>query len=305
MPDYTDNEYVLGDPVGIENTFTPAPPSATSEVRKPSGVVITPTVTNAGGGRFTATVPSTDQQGIWWYSFIASTGAVDTGSFYVGPRRSQVGTTSDLLGDAALISLEEGREFVFNSPLDSHADDRLERRINEISAAVSAYTRREWKPLQVGQTRQFWYDGRGYLSLAPWDPSTITTITMYTNLPTASQVVLQNGTTLQQAEWYGHRHPILGTYQWLTMPTTYGSCQVNILGDWGIGTIPEDVKLAVKVALRNSMENPVGYQSSTAGPYQYSEAGVVEEAGRTGGNLPPEARALLTPYKRAGSRLAA
>jgi hypothetical protein len=305
MPDFTDNEYTLGDPVGIENTFDPAPPSATAEVRKPNGTIIAPTLTDAGGGRFTGVVPATDQVGLWWYSIMASTGAVDTGSFYVAPRRSASGTSSDLLGDNALVTLSELREFVKGTVLDSSADDKLEFRANEYTAAIMTYTNREWMPLTTGQARTFWYDGRGYLSLAPYDARTITSIVMYTNFPTASQVTLVNGSSTVQAEWYGHVNPRLNTYQWLELPITNVRCQVTVTGNWGIGTIPEDVKLALKIAVRNAVENPTGYQTSSYGEFNFAEAGPIEAAGRSGGNLPPEARALLAPYKRSGSKLAA
>jgi hypothetical protein len=227
----------------------------------------------------------------------------------------------------ALTTMSAARDFVLGDMTDGSQDSRIRRLINAYSAAVYSYTRREWLPLSTAVTRKFTYTGGGFLSFEPFELRNLTSITMYTDLPTADQRILITGTSTVQGEYRLHppNRTAEGTYQWLTMPqAAYGvssfgtpayynnpypygpvgrtaplDFEVTVVGDWGVGFVPDDVELAVLIAIRDAYENPAGMASGIEGGLAFSE----EPDATTGPesrarNLPIESRALLAPYKR-------
>src|SRR6185369_4935961 len=94
-----------------------------------------------------------------------------------------------------------------------------------------------------------------------------------------------------------------GTFKWLEFnylwvavwPFSWQGFEVTIIGTWGIGTVPEDVKEAVLIAVENSFENPERAATRVVGPLSYSEP--LETYETTGDSpwraLPSESRALL------------
>jgi hypothetical protein len=263
--------------------------------------------------------------GDYFYRF-TGTGAVTAaqeGSFHV---RSSTALTGPLQ-PTALTTLGAAREYVLRDATDGSQDAMLRRLINAYSSAVYAYTRREWLPQTTAASRRFQYSGGGFLSLEPYELRNLTSVTMYTDLPTASQRVLVAGSSTVQSEYRLHppNRTAEGTYQWITMPQAafgtssqgipsywnnpypYGPVgrtapldfEVTVLGDWGIGSVPSDVELAVLIAAKDAYENPTAYASGTIGGLQFAEevdASTGPEARAR--NLPIESRALLTPYKR-------
>lgn len=316
-----DNTYQVGEVAPLEATFKNASGAPTNttcvlEVRAPDGTVTTPSPTNSGAGVYhydqAITMP-----GLWWYAFIG-TGAVtatEQGSFYAQARYTQTGQYP--LTATALVTLDEAREFVQGNPADDRIDGKLIRRIKEFSVVVANYTRREWGPITVGDARTFSYPGYGMLSLSPYDLRSATLVKAYTNLPTSQQITLTPGDTSTVGDY--QLRPIGGaipasTFRWLEF--TWGpaylsvesydgywwgpnrrSCSVTVTGNWGIDVIPEDVKLATLIAIKDSIENPTQLASRTIGPVVVDE--VPEDPGFPEGRwraLPAESRALLSPY---------
>lgn len=315
-----DNIYQVGEKAPLEATFKNAagvgtnPTTVVLEVRAPDGTVTTPSATALGAGVYHYDQDVT-QPGLWWYSF-QGTGAVNATeqkSFYAEARYTATGAYP--IPTDALVTLDEARNFVLNNPADSGSDRQLIKDIKAISQVVKMYTNRQWLPLETAVTHKFNYPGYGMLRLSPYDLRTVTNITVYSNLPTAYQTVLVAGgpSTLGDYELLpiGGTAPA-GTYRWLIFtPGPFGTmdwywydgwqeeraCEVSITGNWGIGVVPEDVKLAVLIAIKDSVENPTGSASRQMGPLSVSpEPEDFDFAGARWRALPAESRALLSPY---------
>lgn len=231
------------------------------------------------------------------------------------------------LSPIALTSIANARLYVLRDANDATQDDMLTLLINAYTGAVFAYTRREWLPETNGDSRKFTFTGGGFLSLEPFELRNLTSITMYTDMPTADQRVLVAGTSTVQGEFRLHppNRTAEGTYQWITLPqsaygvSSFGSpayynnpypygpvgrtapldFEVTVVGDWGVGTVPDDVELAVLIAIKDAYENPSGYASGIEGGLSFTESqDAITGPESRARNLPIEARALLTPYKR-------
>jgi hypothetical protein len=318
-----DNTYQVGELAPLEATFknaagTPTNTTVVLEVRAPDGTITTPAPSNPGAGVYHYDL-SVSAPGLWWYSF-QGTGAVtatEQGSFYAQARYTQTGQYP--LPATALVTLDEAREFVQGNPADDRVDSKLIKRIKEFSVATATYTKREWLPITTAATRTFRYPGYGMIRLAPYDLRSATLVKAYTNLPTAQQITLVPGDATTVGDY--QLRPIGGaipanTYRWIELTsatlqifrpvygypylaTAYpGACSISVTGDWGIGAIPEDVKLAVLIAIKDSIENPTQLASRTVGPVTVSEepdeAGLFPESRWRA--LPAESRALLSPY---------
>lgn len=306
-----DNRYQVGDLVPLEATFRNTagvatnPTGVTLTVRAPDGTVTTPTPTNPSTGVYHFDLAAS-QAGLYWYTFkgTGTVTAADRNSFYV---EEDWITTGGPLSARALIGLDEARMYVLGDVLDDTQDRKLIDRINAYSEAVWQYTRREWKPT-TALTRTFRYRGKGTMSLAPYEIRTATAVLLFPEFPTADQVTLTAGTTLVTGDYL--LRPSGGTpeatYRWVTFNNWnvfvrpwgfagYGY-DVKITGDWGITTVPDDVKLAVKIAVADSVKNPEGGAFRTFGDFTISEPVETTDEGQRWRALPQESRALLAPY---------
>lgn len=331
----TDNLYQPGDLVPMEATFknaagSPTNTTATLTVRAPDGTATTPTPTNTGAGvyHYDYQLAANAPPGVWEYIFAG------TGTVTAAERKTFVVEPVSLLArlDAnALVSLADVRAFVFRDATDNRQDRELVERINEYSRAVTLYTGREWLPQTSAATRSFTYDGGTFLSMAPFEARTVTAITLFTDQPAVNQVVLTapGGTVEGQWRLFPSNKTLEGTYLGVYLPaigrvpryidgdpwrgtgwsftSAYfrNDATLTVTGDWGIATtisgIPSDVQLAVKIAIRDSYQNPVGYASATFAGESYTEEPVTNEMGGGGSwarNLPSESRSLLEPYRR-------
>jgi hypothetical protein len=206
-------------------------------------------------------------------------------------------------------------------PAETEDDALIALYVNAASAAAQAYIERTLAPQEAAVTKRYRYEGGGFLNLEPWELRTVTGMTLYSDLPTTSQVALtaQSGTVESQWRLEPRQGSRLGTYMYVSLPrlaprgigwggqerevlgftgasTVAGEIagyEVAITGDWGAPYIPGDVELAVLVAVDNWYQNPAGFQRALMEGVeadQYPQA--LAEA------LPPASRALLTPYRR-------
>lgn len=184
-------------------------------------------------------------------------------------------------------------------------------------------------------TRRFRYDGEGSVSFAPYELRSLGgggyggtgAVTLYSDFPGASQRVLTQLTSLVQAQFrLGPRQQTPdGTYLWISLPSlkgpraganmigieqmptsqlvegfpippVYFEIEVSVSGYWGVGAAPADVELACLIAVANQYRDPEGFATRQIGDLSFSE--VAEVGDVVGRSLPPDARALLGPYRR-------
>jgi len=300
--------------------------TVTLTVRDPAGGVTTPSPVHASTGVYTwnfafPTSPSATQYGVWEAIFSAS-GAVTATTRFTSVLERQ--SLTSRLSATALTTLADAREFVFRDVTDNTNDDELIRLINAYSAAVFRYTRREWLPQSTAVTRLFAYDGGGYLSFDRYDARSVTAVTMFTDQPSTGQVALTAADSVTEGQWrlYPRNGTTEGTYLGLDLPAvgwrgyfySYPSqylsgpvgFQVSVTGNWGVAAdlsgVPDDVKLACLIAVADAYRNPEGLETRDIGELSFTEEPVAPGSpGTQARNLPPEARALLYPYRRGGA----
>jgi len=169
---------------------------------------------------------------------------------------------------------------------------RIEDSINAFSVAIKRYIRRQFKPTETGITKRFRYDGNGILDLGADDPPTelslLTSITLYSDLPASSQLVLFAGDASSEADYRlePRNKTEQGTYTWLVLPLAdfrrastsltpiigrVREAEVKIVGNWGAGVVPADVELACIREVTNDLRNPEGFSSRSAGDFAFVE----------------------------------
>jgi hypothetical protein len=316
------NVYDVGDLATISVTFlvntgtipspvwTPTDPTViTCEVRKPSGVIDEYVVTAGeivrdGTGVYHLDL-TPDEEGDWWYAFVG-TGAAQArqeGGFLVQDQR----VTESLLNPNALTSLHRARSYVLGSATQDSADDELVFLINWASEAIENYTKREFVPTNAldendapvaAATRKFDYAGGGFLNLSPYELRNVTSITLYSDLTTTQELV---AATDYRLEPRGRTEQ--GTYLAVELipgsrwHTTYDfGYEVEIVGDWGMASVPADVEGACLIMIKDLRMNPGAFGSYNVGPVQVSERDTVFTV--PVGSVPPGARRALAPYLR-------
>lgn len=194
--------------------------------------------------------------------------------------------------------------------VDPLRDARLQQAITQASAAVSTYADRNFGSSNVTETRNYEYDGSGYLDID--DASDITAVSFnwynYTQvLDPALQLWRPEPygypvfTYLVLPTWHGQISPEMGFRQNLdvlwrerglsTLPLT-----ASVTGTWGWPTVPEDVKRAVIWTAASMSEEPGDMRSESIESYSYTR-----ESSRTSlesGAIPERAKDLLAPYVR-------
>lgn len=208
---------------------------------------------------------------------------------------------NELDSTVALITLEEARLYVLRDAADSTRDELLIDAINEVSAAIWEHCEREFLPTATADARVFAYDGSGVLDLRPFDLRELDSITMYTDLDVALQVVLD--TADYRLEPRGGS--LAGTYLRVRVPCpTVAEAspgfrwQVTVEGDWGMSVVPGAVKLACKQWVDNLAKNPGSWASHQMNGYTVSPEFDLD-ARRAG--MPPAVRHRLSRWRRSGS----
>lgn len=304
--------YDVGDVARIQAPFTdvdgaPADPTTVSAtIRKPDASIVNHTY-NPGSivrdsvGLYHLDV-AVDQAGDWFYRFVG-TGAVAVADEKTFVAREPMTSATGPLNANALTTLGETREYVLRDATDDSQDRKLIALINAYSRAVEKYTRREWLPVALAATRSFHYDGSGFMSLEPSDLRSATEVVLNSQYPAGYQEILIAGTTTVVGNYWPKPAggTAEGTYWWLELPPAWetGSYEVSVTGDWGVGTIPSDVELALWIAIDDSYKNPTGFAGGEVGGLAFTEIGEASpEPDNRARNLPIESRALLAPYRR-------
>jgi hypothetical protein len=178
-----------------------------------------------------------------------------------------------------LTTLAAVREHMQISDADDDAqDDLIEELIPAVSEAVRDWCEREFVDAAAGGERTFYYDGKGWLDLAPYDARSIVTVTV-------------DGQELGEAAFdvwpLPARH---GVVTHLVLPQRATRCKVVVDADWGFAEVPAAVERATIIA--------VHYAMRTTSSFMGSEFDV--DAGFQGASklLPGASLRLLAPYRR-------
>lgn len=225
------------------------------------------------------------------------------------------------VADYALTTLANAKSIL---RVTSTADDaKLELYINAYSRAIRHYTGREFAPktpandVDAAVERILQWDGKGGLTLEPYEARSITTVKLY--------VGNAAGQTIAVDDWRAEPRAKSdeGTYLWLAMRdvtnlegsafpkpqlATYG---VGVTGRWGAGDkageaaskVPPDVEMACVIAVANAYRNPEGFAQRSVGEMDVYES--AEPDTDDGLALPRDARYLLIPYRRQRARMKA
>lgn len=171
------------------------------------------------------------------------------------------------------------------------SDEAIEAKIKWYSEAINDYCEREFGPTTPAPlTRTFRYNGRGYLSLAPYDLRTVDSIIVDTGAGGSPW-------TLTTSDWaYAGDAGGDGSYWSLVLPERRLPVLMTVTGAWGTAEVPGAVEAACVMAVGDAIRNPEGFSSRSIGELAYSE--VDEPPAAAGRNLPPDARAMLGPHRR-------
>ena len=279
----------------FQNNGVDADPAVvTLRITKPDGTIVTPSPVKDSLGHYHYDVPI-DMAGLWSWEWSGDDNVADEGQFYV----------RDLVGSADLISVEL-LKVELDMPLDeTDQDAKLAQAAREASAAVRAYTERNFASPSLPATKAYAYDGSGWLDID--DASAITS-------------VMLDGTTLTAGYDYtlGPDRPLTPdsplVYQWIEVRpgmgqspemgfernldtlAVYGIRQrystVEVTGTFGWPTIPEDVRRATKWVAIEFVTLPQPYTQATIGSFSVDQGRAMNEA------IPTRAKELLAPYRR-------
>lgn len=193
-----------------------------------------------------------------------------------------------------LTDLDNVRAFLQYNASDVDQDDVINDMITAASRAILEEFEREFAPTTDGDVRRFVFDLREpRLALSPWD------------LRAATSVVLNpqesGGTAL--TEWdhyelapYPAKHGVFTGIDFLTPISLSSStrrttrCVVDVTGDWGFASVPEDVAHWCKVTAAEWLRKDVSAFSNVFN----LESGFLERAAM----LPAAAVAGLRHYRR-------
>lgn len=140
-----------------------------------------------------------------------------------------------------LCTRDQVRAFLVKPANDTGQDTLIDSLIRGASKLIANHCEREFTPT-ADATRSFYYDGRGFLSLAPYDLRTLTSVTFDVE-PGEAETVL---TTDEYRVW-----PLPapdGVFQALKFNAYRASSSrwsdrtISVRGAWGFATVPDDVQ---------------------------------------------------------------
>lgn len=283
----------IGDVVRTTATFTNTsgaatdPTQVTFRLRKPDGAVtvLGPASGVTGGSGITRTgvgayyVDVTiDQAGFYDWRFEG------TGAVTAAIDGELLGASSPFypaatpLADNALVTLKQAEVWLNRHKIqtagETEDDIVLSTLINGASSAVENELDRKLRPLETAVARRFRYDGSGFLDFAPYELRNLTSLVVYTDLPTASQWTLLAQTATVESEYRlePRQRSLLGTYDHAVIPrlnrayVPNGEHEATVTGDWGVTTVPGDIQWVVLEIVRLSYPQPLPAPDELGGP---------------------------------------
>jgi hypothetical protein len=203
--------------------------------------------------------------------------------------------------------------------------------INGVSRSIRKYTERVFTPertgplqsdpIATGVVKTFDYDGAPYLKLRPFEPRTITAVSLIAASDTGSPTTLTSNRDFLAMP---RNKTEEGTYLWLqilnlTFPSLAsfvsgydtdiprrgyprnisGGYAVAVTGDWGMAAIPDDVAQAALITIDEEWTNPGDFEQRDVGDITAIESPAPTRAlGGYSTPFPPRAMNILNLYKR-------
>ena len=230
------------------------PTTVSASVRDPAGTVTTYAYPSANLLRDSLgifrLVGTCTKIGRWYYRIVGTGTAagVEQDYFIVDPSMFDL---LDELDTYALTTIEDAELYLdrvgVQGTRGSEADELrfLAGLINAKSAAIRKHTRRQFKPTEDAQVKKYSYDGSGRLLLAPFELRNLTSIKLYTDQAQSSWWDLLPLTSTRAADYTlePRQRTVVGTYLSVKLPRLRrGEYEVTVVGDWGAGVVPADVK---------------------------------------------------------------
>lgn len=236
---------------------------------------------------------------------------------------------TDLAAAAAYIGLPA-------TPADGTQDEvNLAGLINSVSRAIRKWCKRQFTPertgplktdpIATGTAKVLDYKGKGFVSFRPWEPRTVTSVTILAAGDTGTPWALTGG---QHYVLMPRNRTDEGTYLFMSLITHalgqggidsgYGGEQLparrgfrkwpggyalTVTGDWGMAAIPDDVIEACHIAINEAWANPEDFAQRATGELEAVEIAAPTHslAGASALPFPPRAMARLEEYRRAHS----
>lgn len=138
------------------------------------------------------------------------------------------------------------RAFLQKSASDTGQDSLIASLITRASTAINNWAGREFTPTTSQTARKFDYDGKGIVDLSPYDLRTIGAGYVKIDTDGSAPITL----TTDQYRLYPKQSPD-ATYGWIELDQAYQGYggpnpsfdrEVEVKGDWGLATVPEDVQ---------------------------------------------------------------
>lgn len=199
---------------------------------------------------------------------------------------------------ADLTTLASVREHLqISDAADTDQDALINTLIDAASAKIADYAQREFASDAVGEvSRDFRYNGRGVLSLAPYDLRTLTSVKIDVDgaNPVPLTLTADDYRTLPLSKRDGVWHSLqlrgLDVAS-RSSDTTYENFRVvRVTGTWGYPTIPAAVKSACNITVAYWLRETSQWMGTAMGS---DDTDITRRAA-----LPPIVKQMLDPYRK-------
>jgi hypothetical protein len=217
---------------------------------------------------------------------------------------------------ADLVTLTEVKEILGRDPLDTRDDAKFTALIPMVSAAIRAYTERDFGSAVVTEERIFPYDGSGYLDVD--DAASISEIRLV--VPNSTDVILSDWTAMPARRddapvfnyvLIGPRNYFLGSPEMgftRNLDVYYAErgygysapSMVKVTGTWGWPIVPPDVKLAAVWTLQDWTSKAAAEGLTAEAIEGYSRSWGSRSTGGVSASvaIPQRVRDLLAAYAK-------
>jgi hypothetical protein len=182
------------------------------------------------------------------------------------------------------------RAFLQKQTVDVNQDAVVASMITAASVEIMRVTSREFAPATDGASRDFEYEGGGFLSFGSYDLRTLTSVLIDVDESPATTLVSTEYRLFPQPARDGVFTALRLAPYILSSRTRWQQRLVRVTGDWGFESVPEPVENACIVTVATWLRRDVQAFSST---FNIDEGRVERPEA-----LPEQAVRMLAPYRR-------